>query len=154
MRVEGVTWADWYVANDNRDAFAGGFVAGVVQGKNLDECVDMGHWLASLSIRELGPRYVLLSFVLRIFSLDRFWYSFVLLVGWFEWRFTAAAVAQERGFFSCLIALPLFGETTYCVCEQCTGRKETGPRIQFSSVQGLELEDQEHGITRNMEEMH
>lgn len=43
----------------NRDAFAGGFVAGIVQGKALDECVDMGHWLASLSIRELGPRYVL-----------------------------------------------------------------------------------------------
>ena len=41
-----------------RDAFAGGFVAGIVQGKELDECVDMGHWLASLSIQELGPQYV------------------------------------------------------------------------------------------------
>jgi len=37
------------------DAFAGGFVAGIVQGKSLDECVDMGQWLASLGIRELGP---------------------------------------------------------------------------------------------------
>ena len=40
------------------DAFAGGFVAGIVEGKSLDESVDMGHWLASLSIRELGPQYV------------------------------------------------------------------------------------------------
>ena len=40
------------------DAFAGGFVAGVVEGKSLDESIDMGHWLASLSIRELGPQYV------------------------------------------------------------------------------------------------
>jgi adenosine kinase len=37
------------------DAFAGGFVAGVVQGKPLAECIDMGQWLASLSIKELGP---------------------------------------------------------------------------------------------------
>ena len=37
------------------DAFAGGFVAGIVQGKSLDECVDMGQWLASLGIKELGP---------------------------------------------------------------------------------------------------
>ena len=42
----------------NSDAFAGGFVAGIVQGKSLDESVDMGHWLASLSIKELGPQYV------------------------------------------------------------------------------------------------
>ena len=41
------------------DAFAGGFVAGIVEGKPLDESIDMGHWLASLSIRELGPQYVL-----------------------------------------------------------------------------------------------
>ena len=42
----------------NSDAFAGGFVAGIVEGKSLDESVDMGHWLASLSIKELGPQYV------------------------------------------------------------------------------------------------
>ena len=41
-----------------RDAFAGGFVAGIVEGKPLEECIDMGHWLASLSIKELGPQYV------------------------------------------------------------------------------------------------
>jgi adenosine kinase len=37
------------------DAFLGGFIAGVVQGAGLERCVDMGQWLASLSIRELGP---------------------------------------------------------------------------------------------------
>lgn len=40
------------------DAFAGGFAAGIVGGRSLDESVDMGHWLASLSIKELGPQYV------------------------------------------------------------------------------------------------
>lgn len=39
------------------DAFAGGFVAGIVQGKDLKSCVDMGQWLAKLSIQELGPSY-------------------------------------------------------------------------------------------------
>ncbi|KAA6411985.1 MAG: adenosine kinase [Lasallia pustulata] len=43
--------------NGAGDAFAGGFVAGIVQGKSLEECVDMGQWLASLSITELGPSY-------------------------------------------------------------------------------------------------
>ena len=44
----------------NRDAFAGGFMAGIVEGKPLDVCVDMGQWLAKLSIKELGPQYVIL----------------------------------------------------------------------------------------------
>jgi len=39
------------------DAFAAGFVAGIVQGKPLETCVDMGHWLAKLSIQELGPSF-------------------------------------------------------------------------------------------------
>ncbi|PGH15760.1 hypothetical protein AJ79_02140 [Helicocarpus griseus UAMH5409] len=43
--------------NGAGDAFAGGFSAGIVGGKSLQESVDMGHWLASLSIRELGPSY-------------------------------------------------------------------------------------------------
>ncbi|KAF3482426.1 adenosine kinase [Arthroderma uncinatum] len=41
--------------NGAGDAFAGGLCAGVVEGKSIEECVDMGHWLANLSIRELGP---------------------------------------------------------------------------------------------------
>lgn len=40
------------------DAFAGGFCAGIVQGKSLAESIKMGHWLARLSLQELGPSYV------------------------------------------------------------------------------------------------
>ena len=43
------------------DAFAGGFLAGVVKGESLEKCVDMGSWLAALSLRELGPSLVLLE---------------------------------------------------------------------------------------------
>ncbi|KAE9976348.1 hypothetical protein BLS_001363 [Venturia inaequalis] len=43
--------------NGAGDAFAGGFMAGVVQGKSLDTSVDLGQWLAKLSIKELGPSY-------------------------------------------------------------------------------------------------
>ncbi|KAL8813505.1 MAG: hypothetical protein Q9223_007018, partial [Gallowayella weberi] len=44
-----------YDTNGAGDAFAGGFVAGIVEGKSLEESVDMGQWLAKLSIQELGP---------------------------------------------------------------------------------------------------
>lgn len=43
--------------NGAGDAFAGGFMAGVVQGKTLEKSMDMGQWLARLSIKELGPSY-------------------------------------------------------------------------------------------------
>jgi adenosine kinase len=43
--------------NGAGDAFAGGFVAGIVQGKPLEKAIDMGQWLAKLSIQELGPSY-------------------------------------------------------------------------------------------------
>ncbi|KAI5284749.1 adenosine kinase [Ascosphaera aggregata] len=41
--------------NGAGDAFAGGVCAGLVLDKSIEECVKMGQWLASLSIRELGP---------------------------------------------------------------------------------------------------
>ncbi|KAL7626337.1 adenosine kinase [Parahypoxylon ruwenzoriense] len=41
--------------NGAGDAFAGGFVAGLVQGKPIEAAVDIGQWLARLSIQELGP---------------------------------------------------------------------------------------------------
>jgi adenosine kinase len=41
--------------NGAGDMFAGGFVAGIVKGASLETCVDMGQWLAALSLRELGP---------------------------------------------------------------------------------------------------
>lgn len=42
--------------NGAGDAFAGGFLAGLVEGKDLKTCVDMGSWLAAKSLRELGPQ--------------------------------------------------------------------------------------------------
>lgn len=41
--------------NGAGDAFAGGFVAGLVQGKPIEESINMGQWLARLGIQELGP---------------------------------------------------------------------------------------------------
>ncbi|KAJ2899102.1 putative adenosine kinase protein [Zalerion maritima] len=41
--------------NGAGDAFAGGLVAGIIEGRPLKECIDMGQWLARLSIQELGP---------------------------------------------------------------------------------------------------
>ncbi|KAJ4158336.1 uncharacterized protein LMH87_008867 [Akanthomyces muscarius] len=43
--------------NGAGDAFAGGLLAGIVEGKSLEESIDMGQWLARLSIQELGPSY-------------------------------------------------------------------------------------------------
>ncbi|KAK3186520.1 adenosine kinase [Lecanicillium sp. MT-2017a] len=43
--------------NGAGDAFAGGLLAGLVQGKPLETAIDMGQWLARLSIQELGPSY-------------------------------------------------------------------------------------------------
>lgn len=43
--------------NGAGDAFAGGLLAGMVQGKEFGECMDMGQWLASLEIQEDGPAY-------------------------------------------------------------------------------------------------
>ncbi|UKZ80733.1 hypothetical protein TrVFT333_008497 [Trichoderma virens FT-333] len=43
--------------NGAGDAFAGGLVAGIVQGESLEASIDKGQWLAKLSIQELGPSY-------------------------------------------------------------------------------------------------
>lgn len=39
------------------DAFAAGFLAGVVAGDSTETCVKKGQWLAKLSIQELGPSF-------------------------------------------------------------------------------------------------
>lgn len=44
-------------SNGAGDAFAGGFLAGLVEGKGLDSAIDMGQWLASLSLQEIGPSF-------------------------------------------------------------------------------------------------
>lgn len=43
--------------NGAGDAFAGGFMAALVEGKPLEACVDQGQWLARLGIQELGASY-------------------------------------------------------------------------------------------------
>ncbi|GME81660.1 unnamed protein product [Ambrosiozyma monospora] len=43
--------------NGAGDAFAGGFIAGLVQGKELAGSIDQGQWLAKLSIQEVGPSF-------------------------------------------------------------------------------------------------
>ncbi|KAK0710964.1 Ribokinase-like protein [Lasiosphaeris hirsuta] len=43
--------------NGAGDAFAGGLTAGIVEGRSLAESINMGQWLARLSIQELGPSY-------------------------------------------------------------------------------------------------
>ncbi|KAK7739552.1 adenosine kinase [Diaporthe eres] len=43
--------------NGAGDAFAGGLTAGIVEGKSLEESIQLGQWLAKLSIQELGPSY-------------------------------------------------------------------------------------------------
>ncbi|KAF2660110.1 Ribokinase-like protein [Lophiostoma macrostomum CBS 122681] len=43
--------------NGAGDAFAGGFLAGIVKGESLETSIDIGQWLAKLSIQELGPSY-------------------------------------------------------------------------------------------------
>jgi len=55
--VHGIDEEEIVDTNGAGDAFAGGFLGGLVQGKPLETCVDMGQWLASWGIRELGPGY-------------------------------------------------------------------------------------------------
>ncbi|ODV59112.1 adenosine kinase [Ascoidea rubescens DSM 1968] len=43
--------------NGAGDAFAGGFVAGLVLGKPLKESIDIGHWAAKVSIQQVGPSF-------------------------------------------------------------------------------------------------
>lgn len=43
--------------NGAGDAFASGFVAGLVQGKSFSQSIDQGHWAAALSIQEIGPAF-------------------------------------------------------------------------------------------------
>ncbi|CAE7030666.1 hypothetical protein CFE70_004252 [Pyrenophora teres f. teres 0-1] len=57
VSVHAITEDNINDTNGAGDAFAGGFVAGIVQGKPLEKAIDMGQWLAKLSIQELGPSY-------------------------------------------------------------------------------------------------
>lgn len=43
--------------NGAGDAFAAGLMAGLTAGKTLETAIDMGQWLAALSIQEIGASY-------------------------------------------------------------------------------------------------
>ncbi|CAH6719954.1 adenosine kinase [[Candida] jaroonii] len=44
-------------SNGAGDAFAAGFIASVVEGKSLNDSVDVGQWAAKLSLQEVGPSF-------------------------------------------------------------------------------------------------
>ena len=43
--------------NGAGDAFAGGFVGAFVSSKSLEECVEAGHKMGSMSVQLVGPQY-------------------------------------------------------------------------------------------------
>lgn len=43
--------------NGAGDAFASGFIAGLVENKTIAESVDIGQWAAALSIQQVGPSF-------------------------------------------------------------------------------------------------
>ncbi|KAJ1720224.1 adenosine kinase [Coemansia erecta] len=44
-------------ANGAGDGFVGGFLAQMMQGQTVDVCVEAGHWLSSLVLRQRGASY-------------------------------------------------------------------------------------------------
>ncbi|KAF3211513.1 adenosine kinase [Orbilia oligospora] len=57
FEVHAVEEKDIVDTNGAGDAFAGGFLAGLVSGKDLRESIDMAQWLASWNVRQLGPSF-------------------------------------------------------------------------------------------------
>ncbi|KAG8831397.1 adenosine kinase [Serendipita sp. 399] len=43
--------------NGAGDAFAGGFMGGLVLGKSVDEAVEIGHKMGAMNLRQVGPQY-------------------------------------------------------------------------------------------------
>ncbi|KAF8079131.1 adenosine kinase [Lyophyllum atratum] len=43
--------------NGAGDAFAGGFLGALVAGKSLDQCVETGHTLGRMCVKQVGPQY-------------------------------------------------------------------------------------------------
>ena len=128
--------------NGAGDAFAGGFLAGLVQGKPLETCVDMGMWLAALSLRELGPSYVhLLHFPMRelpdfarkieslVFKMKN---SIKIIILMTRWR-TKKSESKSKAPRSILVLeavqiLPLLSSPALENCKTCP---KTAKAIQF-----------------------
>ncbi|KAI6012672.1 Ribokinase-like protein [Pisolithus orientalis] len=43
--------------NGDGDAFAGGFLSALIAGKNLDECVEVGHKMGAMCVQMVGPQF-------------------------------------------------------------------------------------------------
>jgi len=43
--------------NGAGDAFAGGFIAALIDGKNWDQCVEIGQVMGAMCIQQIGPQY-------------------------------------------------------------------------------------------------
>ncbi|KAI6136133.1 Ribokinase-like protein [Pisolithus sp. B1] len=43
--------------NGAGDAFAGGFLGALVVGKNLDDCVEVGHKMGAMCVQMVGPQF-------------------------------------------------------------------------------------------------
>lgn len=55
--VEPVREAEIVDTNGAGDAFAGGFMAALILGKALEECVAVGHRMGAMNVRHVGPQY-------------------------------------------------------------------------------------------------
>jgi len=55
--VHALTDTEIVDTNGAGDAFAGGFIGAYVTGKSLDECVEAGHKMGSMSVQLVGPQY-------------------------------------------------------------------------------------------------
>jgi adenosine kinase len=44
--------------NGAGDMFAGGFLGALALGKDLDECVEIGHKLGQMCVGQIGPKLV------------------------------------------------------------------------------------------------
>jgi adenosine kinase len=50
--------------NGAGDAFAGGFMAGLVLGKSLEECVEAGHKMGAMCVKQVCCMFLFLRYLL------------------------------------------------------------------------------------------
>lgn len=65
VAVHALTDAEIVDTNGAGDAFAGGFLGAYVAGKDLDECVEVGHKLGSMCVQQVrSPTSSLSSYLI------------------------------------------------------------------------------------------
>lgn len=55
--VQKLTDSEIVDTNGAGDAFAGGFMGGLVLGKALDEAIEIGHKMGAMNLKEVGPQF-------------------------------------------------------------------------------------------------